>query len=47
MPWSGANALRRTASDGEVGARAPVYELGVVSLKPASAVCIIDCDMEV
>eukprot|EP00656_Telonema_subtile_P000558 TRINITY_DN10256_c0_g1_i2.p1 TRINITY_DN10256_c0_g1~~TRINITY_DN10256_c0_g1_i2.p1 ORF type:complete len:722 (+),score=226.24 TRINITY_DN10256_c0_g1_i2:149-2314(+) len=47
MPWSGSNALKRTSSSSEAAPRVPVYELGVVSLKPAKAVCIIDCDMEV
>eukprot|EP00658_Telonema_sp_P-2_P064512 TRINITY_DN5354_c0_g2_i5.p1 TRINITY_DN5354_c0_g2~~TRINITY_DN5354_c0_g2_i5.p1 ORF type:complete len:491 (+),score=77.88 TRINITY_DN5354_c0_g2_i5:182-1654(+) len=47
MPWAGTNSLKRTSSTGQVAERAAVYELGVVSLKPAGAVCIIDCDMEV
>lgn len=47
MPWSGVNTLKRTSSTEQIVERTPTYELGVVSVQPANAVCVIDCDMEV
>jgi len=57
MRYAGSNALRRTRSTQSTEGNSPgnspgggsndIYTIGVVELKPAEAVCIIDTDLEV